>query len=96
MNSVYSLQTSNVILWCLYELSRNPEAQDKIFGEFKQSGCPNNSLKFQDLKELTYLKAVVKETLRYMIKLMVTNWSFALLVSRLLYRNFRRANAKKR
>ena len=59
-------QTSNVILWSLYELACNPGIQEKIVEEFQQLGCSSNSVRFQDLREMVYLKAVVKESLRYM------------------------------
>lgn len=46
-------------------MSRHPESQDKVVEEFKNLGCQSNTIKFQELKELSYLKAVVKESLRY-------------------------------
>ena len=57
--------TSNTMQWILYELDRNPDKQAALFDEIK-AVLPASSaaVSHQHLKNLPFLKAVVKETLR--------------------------------
>ncbi|KAG5283388.1 hypothetical protein AALO_G00041520 [Alosa alosa] len=56
--------TSNTMMWTLYQLSREPEVQDTLFQEVnhcvKGDGIPTA----QDVTNMPYLKAVIKEALR--------------------------------
>ncbi|XP_077458543.1 sterol 26-hydroxylase, mitochondrial isoform X1 [Stigmatopora argus] len=56
--------TSNTLSWALYHLARDPRAQDRLHAEVNAT-CADKSLpSMEDLKEMPYLKAVIKETLR--------------------------------
>lgn len=47
------------------ELALNPDVQDKLLGEV-ESVVPDGKLPtYQDLQKMPYLKAIVKETLRF-------------------------------
>lgn len=49
----------------LYSLAKNPEIQEKLYQE-TQRVLPNNEpITPEKLTELTYVKAVLKETFRY-------------------------------
>ncbi|XP_070566065.1 1,25-dihydroxyvitamin D(3) 24-hydroxylase, mitochondrial-like [Ptychodera flava] len=56
--------TSNSTLWCLYELARHPEVQEKLFEEIErvipEGEVPNTT----HINKMPYLKASIKETLR--------------------------------
>ncbi|XP_076119823.1 sterol 26-hydroxylase, mitochondrial [Alosa pseudoharengus] len=56
--------TSNTMMWTLYQLSREPEVQDTLYQEVnhcvKGDGIPTA----QDVTNMPYLKAVIKEALR--------------------------------
>uniref|UniRef100_A0A672K9N1 Cytochrome P450 family 27 subfamily A member 1 n=1 Tax=Sinocyclocheilus grahami TaxID=75366 RepID=A0A672K9N1_SINGR len=56
--------TSNTMLWALYLLSRDPEAQEALYQDvtrvLKGDGIPTA----QEVNSMPYLKAVMKETLR--------------------------------
>ncbi|XP_053352639.1 sterol 26-hydroxylase, mitochondrial-like [Clarias gariepinus] len=56
--------TSSSITWALYLLARNPEAQETLYREVssivKEDRIPSTA----DISRMSYLKAVVKETLR--------------------------------
>ncbi|CAJ1079141.1 cytochrome P450 [Xyrichtys novacula] len=56
--------TSNTIAWSLYELAKEPEIQEKLYQEVI-SVCPGDKVPVSDdIAQMPYLKAVVRETLR--------------------------------
>lgn len=56
--------TSNTLSWALYHLSRDQRAQDRLYQEL-QEVCPDHrEPSTDDLTQMPFLKAVVKETLR--------------------------------
>ncbi|XP_064600374.1 1,25-dihydroxyvitamin D(3) 24-hydroxylase, mitochondrial-like isoform X3 [Liolophura sinensis] len=57
--------TSSSMLWCLYEISQQPDVQDKLFAEVKSCVGETTTPGYEDLQHLPYMKAVIKETLRY-------------------------------
>lgn len=62
--SLSLFQTSTGSLWVLYSLAKNPEIQEKLYQE-TQRVLPNNEpITPEKLTELTYVKAVLKETFR--------------------------------
>ena len=59
------LQTSNTMQWVLYQLSQNPEVQQRLHDEVmavtdQGKRVPVN----KDLQKMPYLKGVIKEVLR--------------------------------
>ncbi|XP_066297980.1 1,25-dihydroxyvitamin D(3) 24-hydroxylase, mitochondrial-like [Branchiostoma lanceolatum] len=56
--------TSNTLLWTLYELSRRPELQDRLYQEVTQVIGQDKVVTWDHLKDLHLLKAIIKETLR--------------------------------
>ncbi|XP_067666926.1 1,25-dihydroxyvitamin D(3) 24-hydroxylase, mitochondrial-like [Haliotis asinina] len=56
--------TSNTAQMVLYELSRNPHVQDAILEEITRVVPPGEQPTADHLKEMHYIKAVIKETLR--------------------------------
>lgn len=49
----------------LWELARNPEVQDTLFEEIcKVMPSPTSQVVYDDLANLPFLKAIIKETLR--------------------------------
>ncbi|EHB15089.1 1,25-dihydroxyvitamin D(3) 24-hydroxylase, mitochondrial [Heterocephalus glaber] len=56
--------TANSLMWILYNLSRNPQVQQKLLNEI-QSVLPENQMpRAEDLKKMPYLKACLKESMR--------------------------------
>ncbi|CAL1598082.1 unnamed protein product [Knipowitschia caucasica] len=55
--------TSNTLSWALYHLARDPRAQQRLWEEVR-SVCAEERPSLQDLTQMPYLKAVIKETLR--------------------------------
>ena len=55
--------TALTLAWAFYLLSQNPEADQKLFGEV-QAVLGNRLPAFEDLPKLTYVDAVLKETMR--------------------------------
>lgn len=57
-------QTANSLLWLLYNLSRNPHVQEKLLEEI-QSVLPENQVpRAEDVRNMPYLKACLKESMR--------------------------------
>ncbi|XP_059174082.1 cytochrome P450 10-like [Physella acuta] len=57
--------TSTAMVWCLYNLAKNPQVQEKIYAEISEAKAANNgSISAEELSRLPLVKAVVKETLR--------------------------------
>ncbi|KAF7394825.1 hypothetical protein HZH66_007999 [Vespula vulgaris] len=57
--------SSSTILYILYELAQNHKIQDKLRKEINEEYEKNNGiLKFESIRTLKYLQAVMKETLR--------------------------------
>ncbi|XP_025787945.1 1,25-dihydroxyvitamin D(3) 24-hydroxylase, mitochondrial [Puma concolor] len=56
--------TANSLMWILYNLSRNPRVQQKLLKEI-QSVLPENQMpRAEDLRNMPYLKACLKESMR--------------------------------
>jgi cytochrome P450 family 4 len=58
--------TSNALIFCLYNLAKYPEIQDKAFHEVRNvmGDDLNKSAVLSDLNEMNYLEMIIKETLR--------------------------------
>ncbi|OVA20242.1 Cytochrome P450 [Macleaya cordata] len=56
--------TSSTIEWAMTELLRNPEAMKKVRAEIAQVVGYDRKVEESDIKDLPYLRAVMKETLR--------------------------------
>mmetsp|Transcript_71399 Transcript_71399/g.167174 ORF Transcript_71399/g.167174 Transcript_71399/m.167174 type:complete len:508 (-) Transcript_71399:78-1601(-) len=55
--------TAQGMSWCLYLLAQHPEVEEKILNEL-QTVCGEGALDYDHLRELKYLEAVLKESLR--------------------------------
>ncbi|XP_039505692.1 sterol 26-hydroxylase, mitochondrial-like isoform X2 [Pimephales promelas] len=56
--------TSNTMLWALYLLSRDPEAQEALYQDVTRVLKGDRVPTAQEVNNMPYLKAVIKETLR--------------------------------
>lgn len=58
--------TTSGIAFCLYNLAKHPEVQEKVLNEIKNviDADFDRAMTINDLKQLTYLDLVIKETLR--------------------------------
>ncbi|KAJ8247069.1 hypothetical protein GJAV_G00258410 [Gymnothorax javanicus] len=56
--------TSNTIVWALYLLSQNPEVQDRLYEEVSNGIQEDGVIAAEDITNMPFLKAVIKETLR--------------------------------
>ncbi|XP_029968579.1 sterol 26-hydroxylase, mitochondrial [Salarias fasciatus] len=56
--------TSNTLIWALYQLSKNPEVQNRLYEEVSSIGPVDRLPSAADVTVLPYLRAVIKETLR--------------------------------
>ena len=54
---------ANVLVWSLYELSRHPHVEEKLFREVDQV-LDQHQLDFERLQKLAYASQIVDETLR--------------------------------
>ncbi|NWR47682.1 CP24A protein, partial [Regulus satrapa] len=55
--------TANSLLWALYNLSRNPHVQQKLFQEIQRVLAPQKSPSAESLRDMPYLKACLKESM---------------------------------
>lgn len=55
--------TGNMMIWCLYFLTKHPEIQEKVFAELEEV-LGQEDIKPQVVTELTYTRQVIDETLR--------------------------------
>ncbi|XP_058193823.1 cytochrome P450 736A117-like [Rhododendron vialii] len=56
--------TSTTQEWVMTELLKHPQAMKKLQAEFRRTAQPNHPITEDDLDQMPYLKAVIKETLR--------------------------------
>lgn len=63
--SVYILQTANSMLWAIFNLSRNPGAQRRLLEEIRTVVPLNQDPCGEHIKSMPYLKACLKESMRY-------------------------------
>ncbi|RWR72824.1 Cytochrome P450 [Cinnamomum micranthum f. kanehirae] len=56
--------TSTLMDWVMAELMRNPRVMEKVQGEVRMAFREKGKVDERDIGDLTYLKSVVKETLR--------------------------------
>ncbi|XP_029936204.1 cytochrome P450 27C1 [Myripristis murdjan] len=56
--------TSNTLMWAMYLLSRYPEAQDTLYKEVSRCVPADQIPSAQEVMQMPYLKAVIKEALR--------------------------------
>lgn len=63
-------QTTTSSLWILYSLAKNHEVQDKLYKEIENLLPNKEPITPEILSQLSYLKAVVKETFRWDLSLL--------------------------
>ena len=58
--------TATTMSYCLFELTKNPKVQDRLYCELKNTIEQNQSADYHDLvlNQIPYLEAIIKETLR--------------------------------
>ncbi|POI25154.1 hypothetical protein CIB84_011095, partial [Bambusicola thoracicus] len=56
--------TANSLLWALYNISRNPHVQQKLLQEIQSVLAANESPTAESIKNMPYLKACLKESMR--------------------------------
>ncbi|NWS07110.1 CP24A protein, partial [Motacilla alba] len=61
--------TANSLLWALYNLSRNPHVQQKLFQEIQRVLAAQKSPSAESLRSMPYLKACLKESMSIMISM---------------------------
>ncbi|NWT63505.1 CP24A protein, partial [Erythrocercus mccallii] len=57
--------TANSLLWALYNLSRNPHVQQKLFQEIQRVLAAQESPSAESLRDMPYLKACLKESMSW-------------------------------
>ena len=67
------LQTSTAMLWTMYCLAKNPDIQEKLYNETQKALGENGEITADNISKLTYVKAVLKETFRYILNNTVIN-----------------------
>ncbi|NWV95647.1 CP24A protein, partial [Machaerirhynchus nigripectus] len=55
--------TANSLLWALYNISRNPHVQQKLFQEIQRVLAAQESPSAESLRNMPYLKACLKESM---------------------------------
>ncbi|MBI3510108.1 MAG: cytochrome P450 [Bacteroidetes bacterium] len=55
--------SADALMWCIYLLARNPDAEEKILIEVKNV-AKNKPISFEDLPQLIYTSQVIEESLR--------------------------------
>lgn len=76
-------QTSTAVASILYQLSQHPEKQENLYDEIRTIlPSHDSSVTAQRLEKLSYLKACIKETLRYfkalyLLSVTIFAWEFA-------------------
>lgn len=63
--SVYISQTANSMLWAIFNLSRNPGAQKRLLEEIRTVVPPDQDPCGEHIKSMPFLKACLKESMRY-------------------------------
>ena len=58
------LQTSNAMLWLLYNIARHPKVQEKLYEEVTSIIGKAGNMKEEDFARIPYMKACLKESLR--------------------------------
>ncbi|KAH0511000.1 1,25-dihydroxyvitamin D(3) 24-hydroxylase, mitochondrial [Microtus ochrogaster] len=56
--------TANSLMWVLYNLSRNPHVQEKLILEIQSMLPGNQTPRAEDVRNMPYLKACLKESMR--------------------------------
>ncbi|XP_004370283.1 1,25-dihydroxyvitamin D(3) 24-hydroxylase, mitochondrial isoform X2 [Trichechus manatus latirostris] len=56
--------TANSLMWALYNLSRHPQVQQKLLEEIQRVFPANQMPQAKDLRNMPYLKACLKESMR--------------------------------
>lgn len=59
------VQTANSMLWVIFNLSRNPAAQKRLLQEIRDVVPPDQDPCGEHIKSMPYLKACLKESMRY-------------------------------
>ena len=62
--SLVMMQTSNTILWLLYNLARFPDVQEKLYQEVEGVMGKDGDVTAENLAKLPYLKACLKDSMR--------------------------------
>ena len=53
------------MLWVLYDLANNPKVQEKLYEEVLSLIGPHGDFTSESFAKLQYIKACVKESMRY-------------------------------
>lgn len=64
-NFIFSFKTTSLLSSLLYDLAKNPEKQEILRKEISNIKINGDYLETEHLKNLPYLRAVIKETLRF-------------------------------
>lgn len=67
------------MLWAIFNLSRNPGAQKKLLEEIREVVAPDQDPCGEHIKSMPYLKACLKESMRYCTTGSATESSWLLL-----------------
>ena len=62
---IASFQTASSLTFALYQLARNQHVQDKLYADIDKHLPDDRVLTESALKKMSYVKACVKESLRY-------------------------------